>query len=81
VEPRIPAAELQFHGAQRKQGAGRCRVLIFVSVGQEERREVEVVAEEKGQQANGVGGWAGKEVFKQGEAVFAEADGVYARYR
>jgi hypothetical protein len=42
---------------------------------------VEVVAEEKGQQANRVSGWAGKEVFEQGEAVFAEADGVHARHR
>jgi hypothetical protein len=41
---------------------------------------VEVIEEKQGQQARGMGRWAGEEVFDQGEAVFAEVNGVHACY-
>jgi hypothetical protein len=42
---------------------------------------VEIIKEEPSQQAGGVGRWADEEVFKQGEAVFAEVNGMHAHYR
>jgi hypothetical protein len=42
---------------------------------------MEVIEEEPGPPARGVGRRADEEVFEQGEAVFAKVDGVYAHYR
>jgi hypothetical protein len=41
---------------------------------------VEVIEEEQGQPADGMGRRLGQEVFDQGAAIFAEVNGVHARH-
>jgi len=64
-------------------GSSRFRVPVFVGASLKGGRGVAVIAEEQeGQDSAGAEamGRIGEEVFNQGEAVFAEVNGVYADY-